>query len=122
MAPSVLAVGVADHQIDTAVAVDVQPPLGAVDGAEVGGGVAVLVAGVAGLGGTAESVGIEVVAIERCSGAVLSLRQPCAAAGGRMTETGLSLGTPYYMSPEQATADKDISARSDVYSLGSVLY
>jgi serine/threonine-protein kinase len=45
-----------------------------------------------------------------------------AAAGGRMTETGLSLGTPYYMSPEQATADKDISARSDVYSLGSVLY
>jgi serine/threonine-protein kinase len=45
-----------------------------------------------------------------------------AAAGGRMTETGLSLGTPHYMSPEQATADKDISARSDVYSLGSVLY
>jgi eukaryotic-like serine/threonine-protein kinase len=45
-----------------------------------------------------------------------------AAAGGRMTETGLSLGTPYYMSPEQATADKEISARSDVYSLGSVLY
>ena len=45
-----------------------------------------------------------------------------AAAGGRMTETGLSLGTPYYMSPEQATADKDISARSDVYSLASVLY
>jgi eukaryotic-like serine/threonine-protein kinase len=45
-----------------------------------------------------------------------------AAAGGRMTETGLSLGTPHYMSPEQATAEKDISARSDVYSLGSVLY
>jgi len=45
-----------------------------------------------------------------------------AAAGGRMTETGLSLGTPHYMSPEQATADKDISARSDVYSLASVLY
>ncbi len=45
-----------------------------------------------------------------------------AAAGGRMTETGLSLGTPYYMSPEQATAEKDITARSDVYSLGSVLY
>jgi len=39
-----------------------------------------------------------------------------AAAGGRMTETGLSLGTPHYMSPEQATADRDISARSDIYS------
>jgi Tol biopolymer transport system component/tRNA A-37 threonylcarbamoyl transferase component Bud32 len=45
-----------------------------------------------------------------------------AAAGGRMTETGLSLGTPHYMSPEQATADKDIPARSDVYSLASVMY
>jgi serine/threonine protein kinase len=45
-----------------------------------------------------------------------------AAAGGRMTETGLSLGTPHYMSPEQATAEKDISVRSDVYSLASVLY
>ncbi len=45
-----------------------------------------------------------------------------AAAGGRMTETGLSLGTPHYMSPEQATAEKEISARSDVYSIGSVLY
>ncbi len=45
-----------------------------------------------------------------------------AAAGGRMTETGLSLGTPHYMSPEQATAEKDLTARSDVYSVGSVLY
>ncbi len=45
-----------------------------------------------------------------------------AAAGGRMTETGLSLGTPHYMSPEQATAEKEITTRSDVYSLGSVLY
>jgi len=45
-----------------------------------------------------------------------------AAAGGRMTETGLSLGTPHYMSPEQATADRDISARSDIYSLASVCY
>jgi serine/threonine-protein kinase len=44
------------------------------------------------------------------------------AAGGRMTETGMSLGTPHYMSPEQATAEKEITARSDVYSLGSVLY
>ena len=45
-----------------------------------------------------------------------------AAAGGRMTETGLSLGTPHYMSPEQATAEKEISGRSDEYSLASVLY
>ena len=45
-----------------------------------------------------------------------------AAAGGRMTETGLSLGTPHYMSPEQATAEKDISGRADLYSLASVLY
>ena len=45
-----------------------------------------------------------------------------AAAGGRMTETGLSLGTPHYMSPEQATADTHINNRSDIYSLGSVLY
>jgi eukaryotic-like serine/threonine-protein kinase len=45
-----------------------------------------------------------------------------AAGGGRMTETGLSLGTPHYMSPEQATADRDLSARSDVYSLACVLY
>src|SRR4051794_19859922 len=45
-----------------------------------------------------------------------------AAAGGRMTETGLSLGTPHYMSPEQATAEKEITGRSDIYSLGCVLY
>ena len=45
-----------------------------------------------------------------------------AAAGGRMTETGLSLGTPHYMSPEQATAEKDLTARADIYSLGTVLY
>jgi len=45
-----------------------------------------------------------------------------AAAGGRMTESGLSLGTPHYMSPEQATAERNLTPRSDIYSLGTVLY
>jgi len=44
------------------------------------------------------------------------------AGGGRLTDTGLRLGTPYYMSPEQATGDRDPDARSDVYALGAVLY
>ena len=44
------------------------------------------------------------------------------AAGSRLTETGLSLGTPHYMSPEQATADPHLTNRSDVYSLGAMLY
>ncbi|HTK56233.1 MAG TPA: protein kinase [Gemmatimonadales bacterium] len=45
-----------------------------------------------------------------------------AAAGGRMTETGMSLGTPHYMSPEQATAERELTGRSDIYSLASCLY
>jgi hypothetical protein len=44
------------------------------------------------------------------------------AGGNRLTETGLSLGTPQYMSPEQATGDRLLDARSDVYSLAAVLY
>jgi len=44
------------------------------------------------------------------------------AGGTRMTETGMSLGTPIYMSPEQAMGEREITARSDVYALGCVLY
>ena len=44
------------------------------------------------------------------------------AGGTRLTETGLSVGTPYYMSPEQATGDQTVGASTDTYALGSVLY
>jgi serine/threonine protein kinase len=44
------------------------------------------------------------------------------AGGSRVTQTGLSLGTPQYMSPEQATGDRVIDGRTDIYSLGALTY
>jgi serine/threonine-protein kinase len=45
-----------------------------------------------------------------------------AAGAGRLTETGMSVGTPCYMSPEQATGEQDVTPATDTYSLACVLY
>ncbi len=52
----------------------------------------------------------------------IALAASRSEGGTRMTETGMSLGTPHYMSPEQAMGEREITSRSDVYALGCVLY
>jgi serine/threonine-protein kinase len=52
----------------------------------------------------------------------IALAAARSEGGTRMTETGMSLGTPQYMSPEQAMGEREITPRSDVYALGCVLY
>jgi Tol biopolymer transport system component len=52
-------------------------------------------------------------------GIALAVQQ---AGGPRLTQTGLSLGTPQYMAPEQAMGEKSIDARADIYALGAVTY
>jgi eukaryotic-like serine/threonine-protein kinase len=52
----------------------------------------------------------------------IALAVSSAGGASRMTETGMSLGTPHYMSPEQAMGERQITARSDVYALGAMTY
>ncbi|MEQ1691931.1 MAG: protein kinase [Gemmatimonas sp.] len=52
-------------------------------------------------------------------GIALALQQ---AGGQRMTQTGLSLGTPHYMAPEQAMGERTIDARADIYALGAITF
>src|SRR4029079_5808552 len=61
----------------------------------------------------------DVQALVACFGTALAVS---AAGGPRMTQTGLSLGTPAYMAPEQAMGERVTDGRADIYALGAVLY